>query len=136
MRPAGFTLIELMVTLAVLAILAAVAYPSYAEHVRRARVQAAFDGLSNAQLRLETAYQDRADYGAGTCAVALPVDRYFAFACVLTGGGQGFTLSATGTGAMAGYAYSVNEQGVRRTVSHPRGAPAEDCWSDRGATCL
>lgn len=132
----GFTLIELMVTVAIVAILAAVAYPSYADYLRRSRVQAAFEGLSAAQMRLETAYQDRLDYGSGACAVALPADRYFVFGCALTGGGQGFVLSATGTGTMTGYGFSVNEQGVRRTTSHPRGAPAEDCWSERGGTCL
>lgn len=135
-RGRGFTLIELMVVLAVLGILATLAFPSYAEYVRRARVQGAFDGLSTTQLRLEAAYQDRMDYGAGSCAVALPTDRYFTFSCTLGSAGQGFTLLATGTGAMSGYAFSVNEQGVRRTLAHPRGVPAEDCWSERGGSCL
>lgn len=36
-RPSGFTLIELMITVAVVAILAAVAYPSYQQHLRKSR---------------------------------------------------------------------------------------------------
>jgi type IV pilus assembly protein PilE len=36
-RPSGFTLIELMITVAVVAILAAIAYPSYQQHVRKSR---------------------------------------------------------------------------------------------------
>src|SRR5687768_10032616 len=37
-RAGGFTLIELMVAVAVVAILAAISYPSYADHVLRARL--------------------------------------------------------------------------------------------------
>ncbi|WP_367345550.1 type IV pilin protein [Stenotrophomonas bentonitica] len=47
----GFTLIELMIVVAVVAILAAVAIPSYAEHVRKSRrAQAKADLVEVAQL--------------------------------------------------------------------------------------
>jgi len=36
-RHAGFTLIEMLVTVAVISILAAIAYPSYQDQVRRSR---------------------------------------------------------------------------------------------------
>jgi type IV pilus assembly protein PilE len=50
-RGRGFTLIELVITVAIVAILAMIAMPSYTEHVRKARrAQAKADLLETAQL--------------------------------------------------------------------------------------
>ncbi len=47
----GFTLIELMIVVAVVAILSAIAYPSYTEHVRKSRrAQAKVDLVEYGQL--------------------------------------------------------------------------------------
>ena len=50
-RPAGgFTLIEVMVTVAIVAILAAIAYPSYRDYVLRGRLVDATTGLAETSL--------------------------------------------------------------------------------------
>ncbi|WP_314733635.1 type IV pilin protein [Variovorax sp. CY25R-8] len=49
----GFTLIELMITVAIVAILAAIAYPSYTEYVRRSRRVEAQNLLNDAAARQE-----------------------------------------------------------------------------------
>lgn len=50
-KASGFTLIELMITVAIVAILASIAYPSYQEYVRRgARAEARTAMLNVAQL--------------------------------------------------------------------------------------
>ncbi len=132
----GFTLIELMVVVAVVAILAAVAVPGYGAYVQRSRVPVALDALSAFYTRMEQRYQDVGNYANGSaCAVAVPTAANFTVSCALTNSGQGFTATATGSGQMAGYGYTINHSGVRATTAHPKGVPASTCWSVRGATC-
>lgn len=132
----GFTLIEVMITVAIVAILSAIAFPSYTAYVQRSRVPPALDALSSVATRLEQRYQDTGNYASGAaCGVAMPAAENFTLTCVLTDGDQGFTVTATGNGPMSGYAYTINHRGVRATTAHPKGTPATNCWSMRGGTC-
>lgn len=63
----GFTLIELMITVAVVGVLAAIAYPSYQEYLLRARRAEAQSLLSEAAARQE---RWRAQNGSYTTTVA------------------------------------------------------------------
>jgi type IV pilus assembly protein PilE len=63
----GFTLIELMIVVAVVAILSAIAYPSYAEYIRRGHRSDAKAGVLQAQQWLE-----RAATATGQYPTALP----------------------------------------------------------------
>ena len=95
--PRGFTLIEVMVTVAIVAILSAVALPAYTAYVQRARVPVALDGLSAYLTRMEQRYQDVGNYANGaTCAVALPAAGDFTITCAISDGGQGFTARMRG----------------------------------------
>ena len=135
-RERGFTLIEVMVVVAIVAILAAIAVPSYSRYVFRARVPEGLEALSTMAARLEQRYQDVGKYGAANaCGVANYSTKYFNMTCTLTDAGQGFALTATGSGAMTGATFTLNHQGVRNTTAHPYGRPAVACWSTAGGSC-
>ncbi len=68
-RFSGFTLIELMIVVAIVGILATIAYPSYQDYVRRsARAEARAAMLNMAQLQ-ERNFSDRGAYVAITSAL-------------------------------------------------------------------
>ena len=134
-KQTGFTLIELMVAVAVVGILASIALPSYSDYVFRSRIPAGLDALAAYQTRMEQGYQDTGSYGTTSCTAAIPSLTNFTLSCIVSDAGQGFTATVTGTAAASGVSYAVNQNGIRQTLSHPKGAPAQSCWSIRGAVC-
>ncbi|QKK03741.1 MAG: type IV pilin protein [Pseudomonadota bacterium] len=68
----GFTLIELMIAVAILAIVMAIAIPSYNEFVTRSNRAEAKALLMNAAQALERCYTRFSAYNAGECPVAFP----------------------------------------------------------------
>ena len=136
----GFTLIEVMTTVAIIAVLAGIALPSYSAYVKRSKIPTALDNLSAYATRMEQRYQDSGNYAnaAGTgCGAALPTVSNFTVTCALGTGAtanQSFTATATGSGSMAGYTYTITSAGVRATPAHPKG-PNTTCWTTKGTVC-
>ncbi|MFG6465404.1 type IV pilin protein [Roseateles sp. BYS87W] len=133
----GFTLIELMIAVAIISILAAVAIPQYRDYVTRGRIPDATSGLASKAVLLEQYYQDNRTYvNAPACANDTTTSRYFSFICTASSA-TAFTLTATGTGAMANFTYTVNQAGAKVTTSAPTGwATNATCWVARkDGTC-
>lgn len=136
--PRGYTALELLATVAIVAILASIALPSYLDYVRRSRLTDAFQAMTQFRTRMEQAFQDNGNYGVGggPCAVAVPAaSPNFSFACTLGANGASFAMTATGSGLMSGYAYSVDDAGNQRTTAFPRATVPVACWLTRPGEC-
>jgi type IV pilus assembly protein PilE len=66
----GFTLIELMIVVAILAIVAAIGYPSYLEQVKKSRRAEGMGHLLELADRMERFYSDRGTYAGATLGTA------------------------------------------------------------------
>lgn len=126
---AGFTLIEVMIAVAIVAILAAVALPAYQDYVRRGNIPEAAAALGQGRIAMEQWFQDNRTYEGATC----PGNgKHFGLACATTA--TTFTITATGAGSMAGFSYTI-DQNNGRTSSTPWGNGAT-CWIARkGDAC-
>lgn len=143
-RPqAGFTLIEVMITIAIVAILSAVAMPSYREYVIRGNVPEATSRLATKQVQMEQAFQDNRTYvGGAGCTADTTSSKYFDFSCTDSGDAvsqNAFTITAVGKGSMAGFKYTITQTGAKTTRAVPSGwsAPSPNtCWAiKKGGVC-
>jgi len=130
---AGFTLIELMIVVAIIGFLLTIAVPSYQDYVRRGKIGEATSELAAFRARQEQFFQDNRTYvSAGTtCGGALPGGtKYFTYTCA--GTANTYTGTATGIAAqgMNGFTFTINQNNVRQTTAFPgaSGLP-KNCWT-------
>jgi type IV pilus assembly protein PilE len=150
-RQSGFTLVEVLVVVAIVAILAAIAVPNYRDYVTRGKIVEATAGLSDARVKMEQYFQDNRSYptacvtsptAAGTTEVQLMAMQNFTLTCAFPGANQ-YTVTATGRNDMAGFTYTINQANTKTSAFSGSGSSAgwtaaspNTCWVIRkGGVC-
>lgn len=143
----GFTLIEMMITVAIIAIIAAVALPSYRDYVVRSTFAEATGNLADLRVKMEQYYMDNRRYSTdaagATCGIpggnapTAANARYFQYICepraVTAGiGAQEFLLTARGNAAqgLGGIDFTVNHANTRATVVTASSTMASNGYAD------
>lgn len=140
-RSRGFTLIELMIVVAVVGILASVAYPSYQDHVRKSRRTSAQAVMMEMAAKQHQRLLDVRSYAgttatpatATTLGVSAPSDlaSHYTVNSVadMTATPPTFTVTATPTTAQSGDkcgTLTLNQTGLRE--ARKNGAAVSGCW--------
>jgi type IV pilus assembly protein PilE len=135
MKPqAGFTLIELMITVVIVGIVSAIAVPSYGAYVLRTRLADAYSALAGVQPAAEQHWSNTNSYTGFT---ALPASTDNFSYRVDSATDSAYTISATGRNATLGFVFTIDQNGRRATTAVPAGWPTSaTCWvRDKGGKC-
>ena len=133
-RGLGFTLLELMIVVAIFGIIAAVGYPQYQEYAREARRTDAMGALLQMANEQEKWYLANNSYSANTSdiwpGVAESPSGLYVIS-VTSGDANGFTVQAVAQGAQATddecRTFRLTHAGTRTALDHT-GAASNDCW--------
>ena len=125
----GFTLIEIMIVVAIIGILASIAIPSYQDYVLKGRAAEAPGILSDLRIKMEQCFQDNRSYAA-CAAFCAPTSGAvnFGYACPAAPDALTYQINATGVGAngMSNFAFSINQNNAKTSTYN--GTSGTSCW--------
>lgn len=131
----GFTLTELITTVAILALLAAVAIPSYTKQIRKTRRADAKAALLELSQRQETYYSDWNRYTAtianlGWGSGNVSKEGFYTLS-IPSANTRTFTVTATATGTQLKdtdcKVFQITNTG-QKTSENSGGTPTTECW--------
>ncbi len=122
----GFTLVELMIVIAIIGILAAVGYPAYTSSVKKGNRADGIDSLLSLAGRMEEYYLNNDTYVGATVANATSSDGLYTLA-ITAADGFTYTLTATPVTADADCGnLTLNSLGQKGVTA--AGATVDGCW--------
>ena len=130
----GFTLIELMVVVAIIGILAAIAYPSYQESVRKANRTDAKASLLNAAQLLDRCFTERNAYNDAGCPTVTGTSQEGFYTIAFVPDSLSATTYALRATPVAGGRQASDARCTSFTLTHrgtktAMGTLGNDCWN-------
>jgi len=121
----GFSLIEVMVVVAIMGLLASIAVPGYQDYIKSGNAAEAPANLANCRVQAEQFYQDNFTYVGFVCN---PSDaKYFDYS-IDNQSATTYTLKATGKSAqnMSNFSFTVDQDNAK--TSSYDGTTGATCW--------
>jgi type IV pilus assembly protein PilE len=131
----GFTLIEVMITVAIVAILAAIAYPNYSNYIRRSHRADATAALLRLAAAQEKFYVQNNTYATSATAAGIANTEHGWYTLAVSGASTtGYTATATAPSGSNQYSdtdcreFSITHTGQRGAANSSAVVTTATCW--------